>query len=177
MPAINKDIMVDMIYITLTAINLVLPLLFLALYTYLSIQFAGFPPSSHTAVKRMKTLEKISMLLLLFQCYNAVCLVLLWTLARTSWGFLALTTGTCLRLSRLMLGSSRGLLSWCKERSCHICSRTRADFLVNWNSSSVCGSAPEEHSGVGREAGGRSRWKCGSWIQTIGMYSAHKLHV
>ena len=66
MPAINKDIMVDMIYITLTAINLVLPLLFLALYTYLSIQFAGFPPSSHTAVKRMKTLEKISMLLLLF---------------------------------------------------------------------------------------------------------------
>ena len=86
--------MVDMIYITLTAINLALPLLFLALYTYLSVQFAGFPPSSHAAVTRMKTLEKLGKPPFIRDTAHLTCFIaLLWTLARTAWGFLALTTG------------------------------------------------------------------------------------
>eukprot|EP00602_Paraphysomonas_sp_CaronLab_P000433 CAMPEP_0185018308 /NCGR_PEP_ID=MMETSP1103-20130426/1072_1 /TAXON_ID=36769 /ORGANISM="Paraphysomonas bandaiensis, Strain Caron Lab Isolate" /LENGTH=324 /DNA_ID=CAMNT_0027548073 /DNA_START=252 /DNA_END=1223 /DNA_ORIENTATION=+ len=77
LPAVDKTIMTDLIYLTLTAINLVLPLMWLAMYFYLCIQFAGFPYSSPAATNRLSTLTRLAVL---------------WTLARVGWGFIALTT-------------------------------------------------------------------------------------
>ena len=66
-----------MIYLTMTAINLVLPFLWIISFLYLSIVFAGFPYASLEARARLNALVRMGGI---------------WTVARLVWGFIALTS-------------------------------------------------------------------------------------
>jgi hypothetical protein len=72
-----QSILTTLIYLTLTAINLVLPLVWIVGFLYLSIIFSGFPFSSPEARARLNVLVRLGGI---------------WTLARLGWGLIALTS-------------------------------------------------------------------------------------
>eukprot|EP00601_Ochromonadales_sp_CCMP2298_P025750 CAMPEP_0173278242 /NCGR_PEP_ID=MMETSP1143-20121109/4512_1 /TAXON_ID=483371 /ORGANISM="non described non described, Strain CCMP2298" /LENGTH=416 /DNA_ID=CAMNT_0014215393 /DNA_START=101 /DNA_END=1351 /DNA_ORIENTATION=- len=74
---INRRIQLEFIYLTLSTFNLVLPCAWCAAYLYLVIKFSGFPFASEDAKQRLRTLSRLGTL---------------WTLARLSWGVVALTS-------------------------------------------------------------------------------------
>jgi len=76
-PSIDQVALTSLIYLTLTTINLALPLLWLCFYLYLSILFSGFPFSSAHAQSRLSSLTRQGSL---------------WTVTRIFWGFIALTS-------------------------------------------------------------------------------------
>lgn len=76
-PSVNKEVLTKLIYLTLSGINLALPLVWLLVYMYLSLRFSGFPMASRFARGRLISLGRIG---------------LLWTIARLFWGFVALTS-------------------------------------------------------------------------------------
>lgn len=53
--------MSNLIYIALTAINLAFPLIFFLIYIYLTVEFAGFPYSSASAIERLGSLTKLGL--------------------------------------------------------------------------------------------------------------------
>eukprot|EP01038_Epipyxis_sp_PR26KG_P009630 gene9630-12966_t len=77
LPAIDKDVLINLIYLTQTGFNLILPIIWLIVFIYLSIQFSGFPFSSKDAKLRLKRLSHLGGI---------------WTLSRLGWGFIALTS-------------------------------------------------------------------------------------
>lgn len=76
-PSIDQAALTSLIYLTLTTINLALPLLWLCFYFYLSILFSGFPYSSIQAQTRLSSLTRQG------------CV---WTSTRILWGLIALTS-------------------------------------------------------------------------------------
>lgn len=77
LPSVNKSVLSRLIYLTLSTINVVLPLLWMAAYFFLSITFAGFPPASAESQLRLTSLGRLGAM---------------WTLCRLGWGLLDLTT-------------------------------------------------------------------------------------
>ena len=67
----------NLIYITLTAFNLVLPFLWFLGFTFLTVLFAGFPISSGYAKRRLNSLIRLSFA---------------WTFSRLLWGCIALSS-------------------------------------------------------------------------------------
>lgn len=76
-PTVNQSVLSRLIYLTLSTINVVLPVLWMLAYFFLSITFAGFPPASAESQLRLTSLGRLGAL---------------WTICRLSWGFLDLTT-------------------------------------------------------------------------------------
>lgn len=99
LPSINTEIMSDLIYITLTCLNLVFPLIWFLIYIYLTMEFAGFPYASPSAIGRLRSLSKLAVL---------------WTVCRLVWGFVALTTV----LNRLVISYHRSPLGYSIQMIC-----------------------------------------------------------
>lgn len=78
-PNINLGLLSSLLYGAMTVINLVLPSIWFALYVYMSVKFAGFPPSTKNATDRLWTLTKLG---------------LVWTVTRLAWGAVSLTEVT-----------------------------------------------------------------------------------
>ncbi|CAN0318025.1 unnamed protein product, partial [Hapterophycus canaliculatus] len=66
----------SVIYLFITSVNLLLPLLLAVLFSYLTCTFSGFPYKSEAARLRMQRVGRV---------------VMLWTVARVVWGLSALT--------------------------------------------------------------------------------------
>jgi hypothetical protein len=58
-----QDLLSSLLYGAMTVINIFLPCTWLSLYVYLSIKFAGFPPSSKSATERLRDLTKLGELI------------------------------------------------------------------------------------------------------------------
>ncbi|CAM9299921.1 unnamed protein product [Scytosiphon promiscuus] len=76
LPSFNKSGVLSLIYIFITSVNLLLPLLLAVLFSYLTCTFSGFPYKSEAARLRMQRVGRV---------------VMLWTVARVVWGISALT--------------------------------------------------------------------------------------
>eukprot|EP00603_Paraphysomonas_imperforata_P007325 CAMPEP_0114414202 /NCGR_PEP_ID=MMETSP0103-20121206/1262_1 /TAXON_ID=37642 ORGANISM="Paraphysomonas imperforata, Strain PA2" /NCGR_SAMPLE_ID=MMETSP0103 /ASSEMBLY_ACC=CAM_ASM_000201 /LENGTH=344 /DNA_ID=CAMNT_0001582327 /DNA_START=224 /DNA_END=1255 /DNA_ORIENTATION=+ len=79
LPNINLSLLSSLLYGAMTVINILLPSTWFALYVYLSIKFAGFPPSSLSAMNRLRALTKLGVV---------------WTVSRLIWGAISLTEVT-----------------------------------------------------------------------------------
>jgi hypothetical protein len=77
LPSVDKYYETSLMYLTLAAFNLVLPILWLILYLYLAIVFSGFPFSTASDKLRLRILSQLGMV---------------WTFARLGWGLAALTS-------------------------------------------------------------------------------------
>eukprot|EP00752_Nemacystus_decipiens_P013063 g11553.t1 len=76
LPSFNQSGVLAVIYLFLTSVNLLLPLLLAVLFSYLTCTFSGFPYKSEGARLRMRRVGRV---------------VMLWTIARVVWGLSALT--------------------------------------------------------------------------------------
>eukprot|EP00903_Cladosiphon_okamuranus_P010105 g9570.t1 len=76
LPSFNQSGVLAVIYLFLTSVNLLLPLLLAVLFSYLTCTFSGFPYKSEAARLRMRRVGRV---------------VMLWTVARVVWGLSALT--------------------------------------------------------------------------------------
>lgn len=72
-PSVNQDILVNSIYITLTTINLVIPVVWICAFVYLTLLFAGFPFNSNYSRRRLGQLSLQGNV---------------WTISRLLWGSL-----------------------------------------------------------------------------------------
>lgn len=75
-PTIDQEQLCKLIFLTLTFFNIGLPFLWLAIFLYLTIRFAGFPFASTEAKERLKYLSRVGAI---------------WTISRLGWGFISLT--------------------------------------------------------------------------------------
>lgn len=74
---LSQSVQIALIYLTLAAFNLGLPLFWVIVFIYLSIEMSGFPFSTVEAKFRLQSLSKLGMG---------------WSLARFMWGCVALTS-------------------------------------------------------------------------------------
>eukprot|EP00981_Chlorochromonas_danica_P003404 scaffold651_cov174-Ochromonas_danica.AAC.13 len=77
LPKVDHVVETNLIFLTLSAFNIGIPLIWLAFFFYMTILFAGFPYASPAATKRLNTLSG---------------LVFMWTTTRLAWGVVALSS-------------------------------------------------------------------------------------
>ncbi|CAM9683959.1 unnamed protein product [Ectocarpus sp. 12 AP-2014] len=91
LPSFNQSGVLSVLYLFITSVNLLLPLLLAVLFSYLTCTFSGFPYKSEAAMLRMDRVGRV---------------VMLWTAARVVWGLSTLTA--VLEFQRLV-GSATSL--------------------------------------------------------------------
>ncbi|CAM9693033.1 unnamed protein product [Choristocarpus tenellus] len=89
LPKFDKSVVLASIYLTLTTVNFLLPILLVLLFLYLTCNFSGFPFKSVASKKRLHKVGRV---------------VLLWTAARVVWAVSTLTA--VLEYARVSGGTS-----------------------------------------------------------------------
>lgn len=77
LPTIDHYVETNLIYLTLSGFNLVMPVAWLCLFAYLTLLFSGFPYSTPAAMMRLGHLNGLAVV---------------WTLTRLGWGIIALSS-------------------------------------------------------------------------------------
>lgn len=76
-PIIDEEVLSDCIFLAMSGMNFLLPIIWCFTFWYLSFQFAGFPFSSQDAQERLSTLSRLTAV---------------WSVTRFGFGILALTS-------------------------------------------------------------------------------------
>ena len=76
-PMIDEEVLSDCIFLAMSVMNFLLPIIWICTCWYLSFQFAGFPFSSQDAQERLSTLSRLTAV---------------WSVTRFGFGILALTS-------------------------------------------------------------------------------------
>lgn len=111
-PMIDEEVLSSCIFLAMSVMNFLLPIIWMFTFWYLSFQFAGFPFSSQDAQERLSTLSRLTAV---------------WSVTRFGFGILALTSvlqgwftsvKTYEALFSLVLVRQR--FNKCSDRSSHI---------------------------------------------------------